>query len=314
VGTPETRRSVESIKNLLVDRPDGGHVRLGDVADVRVGTAPIAIARDSVSRYLDVEAEVSGRSVDEVASDVEERLAGSGFPLEYHAEVMTESTGAEINGGMILGGVLAMVLAALLLLQAAFRNWRLAALVFATLPIALLGGALAALIFGAELSLGAAAGLLALFGLAAHNGVLLICHFQRLRERDGEPVSVGLVDRGARDRLAPVVTTAAALAFAALPFAVLGSRPGLEILSPMAIVLLGGLITSTFLALFLLPALYLRFGAGAEPEPVPEELLVYAVPASAVPAESTILVPADGGEVIENDGPESERDEHEPSA
>jgi Cu/Ag efflux pump CusA len=208
-----------------------------------------------------------------------------------------------------------MVLAALLLLQAAFRNWRLAALVFATLPIALLGGALAALIFGAELSLGAAAGLLALFGLAAHNGVLLICHFQRLRERDGEPVSVGLVDRGARDRLAPVVTTAAALAFAALPFAVLGSRPGLEILSPMAIVLLGGLITSTFLALFLLPALYLRFGAGAEPEAVPEELLVYSLPASAVAAtESTILVPADGGDGMETDGRESERDEHEPSA
>ncbi|MDQ4095943.1 MAG: efflux RND transporter permease subunit, partial [Actinomycetota bacterium] len=314
VGTPEARRNIESIKNLLVDRPEGGHVRLGDVADVRVGTAPIAIARDSVSRYLDVEADVSGRSVGAVAADVEESLRGVTFPLEYHAEVLTATTADEMNFWMVIGGAVAAALAALLLLQAAFRNWRLAVLVFATLPVALLGGAVAALIDGAELSLGAAAGLLALLGLAVHNGVLLISGFQRMREHDGEPFGLDLVDRVARARLAPMLATAAALAFAALPFAVLGSRPGLEIVSPMAIVLLGGLVTTTFLALFLLPALYLLFGRAAEAEPMPDELLVWSLrePDAAAPAPP-VVVPVDSVGVSENGGGQREPVERQPS-
>ena len=105
-GTPR-RRSVESIRNLLIDTPGGGHVRIGEIADVRTAQAPIAIKRDAVSRYLDVEAGVSGRSLDSVAAELEERLQGSVFPLEYHAEVLTETTGAEINSSMMLGTALA---------------------------------------------------------------------------------------------------------------------------------------------------------------------------------------------------------------
>ncbi len=102
-GVPETRRSVANVRNLLIDRPDGGHVRLGEVADVRVAQTPIAIQREAVSRYLDVEADVSGRSLDAVASDVEDRLADVTFPLEYHAEVLQKTTGEEINAGQMLG-------------------------------------------------------------------------------------------------------------------------------------------------------------------------------------------------------------------
>jgi CzcA family heavy metal efflux pump len=273
-GTPETRRSVESIRDLLIDRPGGGHVRLGDVAEVRITNTPIAIARDAVSRYLDVEAGVSGRSLDSVAGEIENRLQNSVFPLEYHAEVLTQTTSTEINLGMMLAAALAAALAAFLLMQAAFRSWRLAALAFLTMPVALLGGALAALANGAELSLGSALGLVALFGIAAHNGVMLICHFQRLRETEGEAFGPALVERGSRERLAPILTTASALALVALPFVILGSRPGLEIVSPMALVVLGGLATSTFLGLFLLPALYLRFG-GREPAVLPEEELLH---------------------------------------
>jgi CzcA family heavy metal efflux pump len=270
-GTPETRRSVESVRDLLIDTPAGGRVRLGEVADVRTAEAPIAIKRDAVSRYLDVEAGVSGRSLDAVASELEERLQGSAFPLEYHAEVLTETTGAEINSSMMLGAAIAASLAALLLMQAVFRSWRVAVLAFLALPVALLGGAVAALADGAELSLGAALGLLALFGLAASNGVMLISHFQRLRQ--GEALGPELVERGARERLTPILTTAVAMAVVALPFVVLGSRPGLEVVSPMALVILGGLVTSTFLSLFLLPALYLRFG-GRQPTAFPEEELL----------------------------------------
>jgi CzcA family heavy metal efflux pump len=272
-GTPETRRSVESIRNLLIDTPGGGHVRIGEIADVRITEAPIAIKRDAVSRYLDVEAGVSGRSLDSVAAELEERLQGSVFPLEYHAEVLTETTGAEINSSMMLGATLAVALAALLLMQAAFRSWRLAALAFLALPVALLGGALAALADGAQLSLGAALGLLAVFGLAVSNGIMLVSHFQRLRSAEGEAFGSELVERGAGERLTPILTTAVAVAVVALPFVVLGSRPGLEVVSPMALVIVGGLVTSTFLSLFLLPALYLRFGR-PEPTVFPEEELL----------------------------------------
>ena len=171
-GVPETRRSVANVRNLLIDTPDGDHVRLREVADVRVSQTPIAIQREAVSRYLDIEADVSGRSLEAVASDVEGRLADVSFPLEYHAEVLQKTTGEEINGGQILAFAGAAAIAIFLLLQAAFRSWRLAVLAFLALPVALVGGVLAALIDGAELSLGSMLAFLALFGLAARHSVV----------------------------------------------------------------------------------------------------------------------------------------------
>jgi CzcA family heavy metal efflux pump len=262
-GVPETRRSVANVRDLLVDRPGGGHVRLGDAADVRIAPAPVAIEREAVSRYVDVEAGVRGRSVAAVSADVEDRLAALKHPLEYHAEVVRATTGGEIGTTRMLAFLVAALIAAVLLLQAAFQSWRLALLAFAALPVALAGGLVAALVDGAELSLGSFAGLLALFALAVRAGVVLIRRLEELGAEDGQPVGTALVERGARERLGPVLTTTCAVAVLALPFAVLGSVPGLEVVHPMAIVLLGGLVTSTFLDLFVLPALYLRFGRGA---------------------------------------------------
>jgi CzcA family heavy metal efflux pump len=266
-GVPETRESVSSVRELLIDRPGGGHVRLGDVADVRISPAPTVIQRDAASRYVDIEADVNGRRLGAVAADVEDRLGNVEFPLEYHAEVRTESTSQEINLIRVVGFGIAVVIAIFLLLQAALRSWRLAALTFLTLPVALVGGVLAALIDGAILSLGSLLAFLALLGIAARNGVMLIHRFQRLRvdaARNG--FGAELVRRGARGRLAPVLTTASALALLLLPFVIMGDIAGLEIVNPMAIVMLGGLVTTTLLSLFMLPALYLRFGAGAQPD------------------------------------------------
>ena len=271
-GTPETRRSVLDIRNLLLDTPGGGQVRLADVADVRVRDLPIAIRRESVARHIDVEADVSGRSLDSVAGELEGRLKSSVFPLEYHAEVLTHTTEAEINLGLIIGAAIAALTAAFLLLQAAFRSWRAAVLAFLGLPVALVGGALAALIAG-ELSLGALVGFLALFGIAVRNGAVLIRHLQDLERYEGEAFGPELVARGARERLAPILTTGVALGLVALVFVVLGSRPGLEIVHPMAVVILGGVVTTTLVSLFMLPALYLRFG-GRQPELSPEEELM----------------------------------------
>jgi CzcA family heavy metal efflux pump len=272
-GTPETRQSVESIRNLLLDRPGGGHVRLGEVAEVRVVDRPISIDRESVSRRLDVAANVSGRSLDAVAGELEDRIRASVFPLEYHAEVLKQTTGAEINASMMIATAVAAAIAALLLLQAAFRSWRIAALAFLTLPVALLGGALVAVIDGGELRLGSLLGLLALLTVATRHGLVLIRHFQDLERYEGEPFATSLIRRGAGERLGPVLTTTSTLAAVAVVLVIAGPRPGLEIVNPMASVLLGGLVSTTLLSLFVLPTLYLRFG-GREATASPEEVLI----------------------------------------
>jgi CzcA family heavy metal efflux pump len=268
-GVPDVRQGVDSVRNMLIDTPGGGHVRLGQVADVNTQPSPAVIKRDAAERYVDVEANVSGRSLTAVATDVEDRLANAEFPLEYHAEVLGQTTtGQEIHLGRIVGFALTAAIAIFLLFQAAFRSWRLAGLVFLTLPVALAGGVLAALIDGATLSLGSLIAFLGLLGLASRNGVMLIDRFQRLRHE--EAFGAELVRRGARDRFAPTLTVAVATAAVVLPFVAMGDVAGLEIVHPMAVVLLGGLVTTTLLALFVLPILYLRFGASAEPEPAIE--------------------------------------------
>jgi CzcA family heavy metal efflux pump len=254
-GVPATRESVASVRNLLIDGSDGGHLRLGQVADVQVAPTPIAIERDAVSRRLDVVTAVSGRGLGAVAGDIEARLASTAFPLEYHAEVLRQTTGQEVGGARMLVFAVGAAIAAFLLLQAAFRSWRLAVLAFVTLPVALVGGVLAALVDGAELSLGSFLGLLAILGLAVRTGVVLIRRFQDIEaEREGS--AADLVEQGARERLAPVLASACAVAAVMLPFAVAGARPGLEIVHPMAVVVLGGLVTLALLYLFVLPALY----------------------------------------------------------
>jgi CzcA family heavy metal efflux pump len=270
-GVPDVRQSVDSVRNLLIDTPGGGHVRLEQVADVHIQPSPAVIKRDAAERYIDVEANVSGRSLGAVATDVEDRLANAEFPLEYHAEVLGQTTTAqEINLVRVVGFGLAAVIAIFLLFQALFRSWRLAGLVFLTLPVALVGGVLAALIDGATLSLGSLIAFLALLGIAARNGAIQIDRFQQLRLDGSQSFGTELVRRGALERFAPTLTVAVATAAAVLPFLIMGDVAGLEIVNPMAIVMLGGLITSTLLSLFVLPVLYLRFGAGAQPEPVDE--------------------------------------------
>ena len=273
-GEPSTRESVANVRNLLLDRPGGGHVRLGQVADVRTVQTPLSIKRDEVSRHLDVEADVSGRSLDSVASDVENRLADTTFPLEYHAKVLKQTTADEIGTGTIIAVGIGCLIAAFLLLQAGFSGWRLAALVSAALPLALVGGVAAALIDGAEMSLGSLAGFLALFALGTRTSMLLVRRFQEL-EREGEAFGPGLVERGSLERLAPIATSTVAIALLMIPFVVAGNAPGLEIVHPMAIVILGGLVTTSLLGLFVLPALYLRYATPAEPGMAPEDELMH---------------------------------------
>jgi CzcA family heavy metal efflux pump len=260
-GTPENRNSLTSIRELLIDTPSGGHVRLGDVAQVRVAPSPAVIRHESVSRYVDVAANVEGRSLGSVEEDVERRLQEIQFPLEYHAEVL-DPEGRTPQGRLVAVGIAAAI-GVLLLLQACFGSWRLAFMAFLALPFALAGGALGTLADGGTLSLGSLVGFFALLGIAARNGILMVTHFQHLERHEGETFGPRLVVRGGRERVLPMLVTALATGLAVLPFAVLGEIPGYELVHPLAVVVLGGLVTSTLLTLLVVPPLYLQVASGS---------------------------------------------------
>jgi Cu/Ag efflux pump CusA len=274
-GVPEIRNSLTDIENLLINTPSGSHVPLAELADVRIVPSPVIIKRDVVSRFVDVGVTVSGRSLAAVAADVERSLQAVEFPLEYHAEVLDDSAAQQAAQRRIVAIAVAVVIGMFLLMQASFESWRLAFVTLATWPIALAGGVLAALIGGAVFSLGSLFGFLAVLAIVARNGIVLINHFQHLAQHEGEEFGPELVLRGALERMAPVLMTALATGLALLPLIVAGNIAGYEIVRPMAIVILGGLITSALLNLFIMPTLYLRFGASTIPEP-PEPVGVLA--------------------------------------
>jgi Cu/Ag efflux pump CusA len=235
-------------------------VRLGDVADVRIRPAQSVIYRDNASRRIDVSANVEGRDLSAVMAEVNNRLGKVPFALGYHAEVLGEFAERQAAQSRLLIFALAAAFGTLLILLASFGNLRLAILGFLTLPSALVGGLLAAYFTGDVISLGSLVGFLTVFGIAARNKIMLINHYQHLERYEGEAFGLDLAVRGAVERLSPIMMTALATGLALVPLVIAGDVPGAEIEYPMAIVILGGLITSTLLNLFVVPSLYLRFG------------------------------------------------------
>jgi CzcA family heavy metal efflux pump len=260
-GTPATRGNPTALNDLLIDTPAGGQVRLAEVASVRVTPYPTVITHDDTSRSIDVTANVSGRGLGSVMDEARSRVAGVAMPLEYRAEVLGDSVARRDADWRTAGLGLIVLIGMFLLLQAAFRSWRLATTVLLALPLALVGGVLVVWPFGALTSLGALLGLFTVFGIAARNAVLLVSGYQRAEE--GEARGLDLVLRVTRQRVGPVLLTAFTLAAALIPLLALGNTAGLEVLRPLAAVVLGGLVTSTLLSLFVIPALYLRFAPRA---------------------------------------------------
>ena len=146
------------------------------------------------------------------------------------------------------------------LLRVSLGTWRLATMAFISLPMALVGGVLAAYFTSGILSLGSLVGFLTILGIAARNGIMLISHYQHLEDYEGETFGLALVKRGAEERIAPIMMTALTAGLALVPLVIAGNSPGHEIEHPMAIVILGGLVTSTLVNLFIVPSLYLVFG------------------------------------------------------
>ena len=259
-STPATRASLSSIRDLLIDTPNGEHVPLGEVADVRIAPAQSVIYRENDSRRIDVGADVKGRDLGAVMAEVNSRLQQVQYPLGYHAVVLGEYAERQAAQARLFIFAIAAAIGVFLILLASFENTRLAILGFLTLPSALVGGVLAAYFTGDVISLGSLVGFLTVFGIAARNKIMLINHYQHLEREEGEPFGPELALRGARERLSPILMTALATGLALVPLVISGDIPGHEIEYPMAIVILGGLVTSTLLNLFVVPSLYLRFG------------------------------------------------------
>jgi len=258
-GTPEHRESLSSIKDLLIDSPTSGLVRLGDVADIRVAASPSVIEREGVMRYMDVTADVSGRDLGAVLADVRSRVAGVPYDIEYHAEVRSAGLVRQDEQNRLLAVAAGAAILMLLLLQAAFGAWRLALLLLLAMPAAAAGGVVAALATGELLTLGALAGGIFVVAIAIRHSVALIHRYRRLEEAGGSP-GVDVAMTGVQERLVPIVTTVLGAAVFALPFTVLGDVAGLEIMRPMAIFVLGGLVSSTLVILFVVPSIYLLSG------------------------------------------------------
>jgi Cu/Ag efflux pump CusA len=262
---PQSRLSVTDIQNLLIDTPDGGQVRLADVARVEIAPTPNNITHEALGRRIDVGMRVEGRDMGQVVTDIQAKVQDIQFDLGYHPELLGEFQERQAaQERLLLYGGLALVLI-FLLLQAAFGTTRLAILTFLTLPSALVGGVIGTWLSGGVVSLGSLVGFFTVLGIAARNGIMMINHFQHLEREEGESFGPALVVRGARERLSPILMTALATGLALVPLAIAGDLPGHEIEHPMAIVILGGLVTSTLLSLFVVPSLYLRFARPGTP-------------------------------------------------
>ena len=283
-GKPEIRASLTCVKELLIETPAGNPVRLEEVADVRIGAGPTIINREAVARYIDVAGDVRGRDLAAIGRDVQRALAQIEFPLEYRAEMLGAPAERLAAQRRVLAFAVAAAIGIYLLLQVAFGSWRLASLVFLMLPLAMVGSLVAAYASGGLISFGSILGFIAVLAIAARSCVVLVRRYQSLARPDqGTPlndtgqydgISPELVRCGTRQRFSPILLSTAAIALAFAPFAYFGDIPGLEIMYPMAIVVLGGLVTTTLVSLYVLPGLYLWLKAEPEPDIVTQPITV----------------------------------------
>ena len=203
---------------------------------------------------------MKGRDLGSVAREIEAAVKKLDFPQGYHPEFLGEyAARAESQQRLFALSGLSLI-GILLLLHVDFRNWKLVSIVALTIPFALVGGVAGVLLDNRIVSLGSLVGFVTVLGIAARNGIMLVSHYRHLEEEEGEPFGPALVQRGSEERLAPILMTVLATGLALVPLVWGGNLPGHEIEYPMAIVILGGLVTSTILNLFLLPPIYLAFG------------------------------------------------------
>ncbi|WP_188064406.1 efflux RND transporter permease subunit [Sphingobium sp. KCTC 72723] len=259
-GEPAVRGDLHALADLMILSPSGAPVRLRDVADVQIMPAPNEVKRENGQRRIDVTLNVAGADLGGVARAVEAAVAQVPFATGYSPRVLGEYAALQESRQRLWTTGLLCLIGVLLLVWLEFRSGRITALVALSLPFALVGGVAGVALTGGVLSLGSLVGFVTVIGISARNGIMLLSHYDHLRRVEGEAFGPELILRGAEERLVPILMTALCAGLALLPLVVAGDKPGHEIEHPMAIVILGGLVSSTLLNLFLMPALYARFG------------------------------------------------------
>lgn len=259
--------STETMGDLPVDTPGGAKVPLGTLAAITKTTGPNTISREQVGRKIVVMCNVAGRDVVSVVHDIQEKVDSvvaeePGYSVEYGGQFQSAEEASRLI--TILGIV--VILGIGFLLHLAFDSARDAALIMVNLPLALIGGVVGVYVSGGVLSVASLIGFITVFGIATRNGIMLVSHIRHLHEEEGIMDFREAVLRGALERLAPILMTALAAGLALIPLALSGDKPGNEIQTPMAIVILFGLTSSLLLNMLFVPTLYYRFGRASVPE------------------------------------------------
>ena len=251
-----SRNSIENIRRMLIDTPDGQKIPLTYVADVVSAAGPNAISRENVKRKIVISANTDGRDLSSVVNDIQAEIDGNiVLPEGYHIEYGGQFENAKASGRILLLASLISVVVIYLLLYMQFRSAFESSVILLNLPFALIGGVLVLWGTTGEVSIPAIIGFISLFGIATRNGMLLITRYNHLRHTEGLSIYESII-KGSLDRLNPILMTALTSALALFPLALRGDLPGNEIQSPMATVILGGLLTSTFLNVFIIPIVY----------------------------------------------------------
>jgi Cu/Ag efflux pump CusA len=256
-GHPTAVRHVLDLERLQLDLPTGkGTIPLAAVASMQMISAPNSIRHDKASRCIDVTCNIKNRDLGSVVKDINERLKALPAKEGYRVELLGEyQARTENQRQLVIFGIFSLIGVAVMLYMD-FQSVRLMLLVLLTLPFALIGGVAAAIFGGGILSLGSLVGFITVLGIAARNGIMLVSHYRHLQEEEKMPMGMELLLRGAEERVVPILMTALAAGLGLLPLAISGNKPGYEVEYPMALVILGGLLTSTILNLIVLPVLY----------------------------------------------------------
>lgn len=250
------RNEMEKVRNLMIDTPDGQKVPLTYVADVRSASGPNTISRENVKRKIVISANTSGRDVRSVVNDIQHRIDEEiKLPEDYHIEYGGQFESEQAASRTLLLTSLMSIVVIFLILYTQFKSAAHSAIILINLPLALIGGVFALVVTTGEISIPAIIGLISLFGIATRNGMLLISNYHHWQD-EGMSLHDSIL-HGSLDRLNPILMTALCSALAMIPLAIHGDLPGNEIQSPMAKVILGGLLTSTFLNGFIIPIVYL---------------------------------------------------------
>ena len=250
------RNEMEKVRNLMIDTPDGQKVPLTYVADVRSASGPNTISRENVKRKIVISANTSGRDVRSVVNDIQRRIDEEiKLPEDYHIEYGGQFESEQAASRTLLLTSLMSIVVIFLTLYTQFKSAAHSAIILINLPLALIGGVFALVVTTGEISIPAIIGLISLFGIATRNGMLLISNYHHWQD-EGMSLHDSIL-HGSLDRLNPILMTALCSALAMIPLAIHGDLPGNEIQSPMAKVILGGLLTSTFLNGFIIPIVYL---------------------------------------------------------